>query len=99
MDTPAALKQRISGEAVIDVQIKNESAALVSGCLQALTGQFSIRVSERPPLQLISIRTPEPGLVLEKLAPYLNPQIIQGLEVRNQTLEDVYVAIIQGEKA
>jgi len=99
LDTPAALKQRLSGEAVIEVQIKNESAALVLECLQALGGQVSIQVTEIPPLQSISIRTAEPGVVMEKLAPFLNPQVIQGLEVRNQTLEDVYVAIIQGEKA
>jgi ABC-2 type transport system ATP-binding protein len=99
LDTPAALKQRISGDAVIDVQIKNESIALILNCLQSLNGRLSIQVTETPPLQYISIRTPEPGAVMEKLAPYLNPQVIQGLEVRNQTLEDVYVAIIQGDKA
>jgi ABC-2 type transport system ATP-binding protein len=99
LDTPAALKQRISGEAVIEMQVKHESAALVLGCLQALDGRISVQITETPPLQSLSIRTPEPGLVMEKLAPYLNPQVIQGLEVRNQTLEDVYVAIIQGDKA
>jgi hypothetical protein len=35
--------------------------------------------------------------VLELLSPFMNPQYILGLEVRNQTLEDVYVTIIQGE--
>jgi len=99
LDTPVALKQHISGDAVIEVQIKNESAALVLECLHALGGQVSIQVIETPPLQSISIRTAEPGVVMEKLAPFLNPQLIQGLEVRNQTLEDVYVAIIQGDKA
>ncbi len=39
LDTPAALKQRISGDAVIDIKIKNESAALVLGCLHALDGR------------------------------------------------------------
>jgi ABC-2 type transport system ATP-binding protein len=99
LDTPAALKQRISGDAVIDVQVKSESAAPVLDCLHALDGRFSVQVTEAPPWQSISICTPVPGLVMEKLAPYLNPQFIQGLEVRNQTLEDVYVAIIQGDKA
>ena len=36
---------------------------------------------------------------MQLLAPFLNPDFIQGLEVRSQTLEDVYVAIIQGEQA
>jgi hypothetical protein len=31
------------------------------------------------------------------LSPLLAPDLIQSLEVRNQSLEDVYVAIIQGE--
>jgi ABC-2 type transport system ATP-binding protein len=99
LDTPTALKQRISGDSVIDVQIKHESATLVLGCLQSLDGHAAIQLTETPPFQCISIRTPAPGVVMEKLAPYLNPQVIQGLEVRNQTLEDVYVAIIEGDKA
>ena len=47
----------------------------------------------------LRIRTSEPSRVIALLSPYLNPQYVQGLEVRNQTLEDVYVAIIQGSAA
>ena len=56
-----------------------------------------LRNSTEP--EKLCIRTPEPEKALELLSPYLNPEFIQGLEVRNQTLEDVYVTIIQGNNA
>jgi hypothetical protein len=36
---------------------------------------------------------------MQLLAPFLSSGQILNLEVRNQTLEDVYVSIIQGEQA
>ena len=35
---------------------------------------------------------------MQAMAPFLSSKQILNLEVRNQTLEDVYVSIIQGEK-
>jgi ABC-2 type transport system ATP-binding protein len=99
LDTPSNLKKRISGDALIDIQVKPENQAGLVEQLRRLDGRSAIQVEDVPPLRKITIRTPEPGAVMELLAPFLNPKVIQGLEVRNQTLEDVYVAIIQGEPA
>jgi ABC-2 type transport system ATP-binding protein len=99
LDTPAALKRSISGDSVIDVQVKKESLQVLKEQLERLDGHSSVQVLDVPPFKKISIRTPEPGAVMQLLAPFLNPEFILGLEVRNQTLEDVYVAIIQGEQA
>jgi ABC-2 type transport system ATP-binding protein len=99
LDTPAALKRSISGDSLIDVQVKKESLPVLKELLARLDGRSCVRVLDVPPFKKISIRTPEPGAVMQLLAPYLNPEFILGLEVRNQTLEDVYVAIIQGDQA
>jgi len=99
LDTPAALKQRISGDSVIDVQVNEQNLAALKAQLDMLDGRSSILVTEAAPFKKISIRTPEPGKVMQLLAPFIGPGTIQGLEVRNQTLEDVYVAIIQREGA
>jgi len=98
LDTPASLKKRISGDALIDIQVKPESQAVLVEQLHRLDGRVLIQVEDLPPLKKITIRTPQPGAAMELLAPFLNPKVIQGLEVRSQTLEDVYVAIIQGEQ-
>jgi ABC-2 type transport system ATP-binding protein len=99
LDTPAALKRSISGDSLIDVQVKKESLPVLNELLARLDGRSCVKVLDVPPFKKISIRTPEPGAVMQLLAPYLNPEFILGLEVRNQTLEDVYVAIIQGDQA
>jgi ABC-2 type transport system ATP-binding protein len=99
MDTPAALKQRISGDALVDLRVRPENLELLVGALGALAGSPAIAVADEPPLKKITVRTKTPGDVMQLLAPYMRPSLILGLEVRSQTLEDVYVAIIQGKKA
>lgn len=95
LDTPAALKQRISGETVIDLQIHRQQAAPVMERLHSLDSCLQIKTVETSLLNQVQIRTPSPQIVLEALAPFLSAQSIQGMEVRSQTLEDVYVAIMQ----
>jgi hypothetical protein len=60
-----------------------------------LDGKTVVELKNDSEPEIVTIRTPEPARVLELLSPYLNPQYIQELEVRNQTLEDVYVTIIK----
>jgi len=98
LDSPDALKRSISCDTVIDMQVKKESLAVLQEQLARLDGHCIVQVQDIPHYKKVSIRTSEPGAVMQLLAPYLNPQFIQDLKVRGQTLEDVYVAIIQGEQ-
>ena len=95
LDSPDALKRRISGDSVIEACLQAGQAMLVMDRLRGLDGRTVVELKNTEP-EMITIRTPEPSRVLELLSPYLNPQYIQGLEVRNQTLEDVYVTLIKG---
>ena len=58
---------------------------------------MTLNVTDAHPNKKVAIRTSEPESVMELLTTYLSTQQIHGLEVRKQTLEDVYVSIIQGE--
>ena len=95
LDSPAALKRRISGDSVIEACVQAGQAQLVMDRLLVMDGRTVVELKTGEP-EMVVIRTPEPARVLELLSPYLNPQYIQGLEVRNQTLEDVYVTLIKG---
>jgi ABC-2 type transport system ATP-binding protein len=99
LDSPEALKRRISGESVIEVVPQPGQMTVLRETLRQLDGRSAVEVREAPEPAQIRIRTHEPSRVLALLAPYLNPQYVEGVEVRNQTLEDVYVAIIQGGAA
>jgi ABC-2 type transport system ATP-binding protein len=98
LDSPDALKRRISGDSVIEASIQTGQAHILMDRLSTLDRKTVLELKNTTEPEKLCIRTPEPARVLELLSPYLNPQYIQELEVRNQTLEDVYVAIIQGEK-
>jgi ABC-2 type transport system ATP-binding protein len=98
LDSPDALKRRISGDSVIEASVRSTQANLIMDKLRNLDGKTVIELKKTLEPEKLCIRTAEPEKVLELLSPYLNPEYILGLEVRNQTLEDVYITIIKGEK-
>ena len=98
LDSPDALKRRISGDSVIEASIQVGQEHLLMEVLRSLDSKTMVELKNSSEPQRLCIRTPEPSRVLELLSPYLSQKYIQGLEVRNQTLEDVYVTIIQGDR-
>jgi ABC-2 type transport system ATP-binding protein len=97
LDSPEALKRQISGDSVIEASIQAGQAAFLMEKLAALGEQAAVELKNNREPEILSIRTPKPGEALELLAPYLNRQYVLGLEVRSQTLEDVYVTLIKGD--
>ncbi len=95
LDSPDALKQRISGDSIIEAIIHTGQTHVLMDRLRVLDGKTVVELKNSSEPVKLCIRTPEPARVLELLSPYLNPQYIQGLEVRNQTLEDVYITLIK----
>lgn len=98
LDSPDALKRRISGDSVIDVTVHVDGAQEILQRLHSLDNRTIVEVKKTTDPEKLSIRTAEPSRVLELLSTYMKPEYILGLEVRNQTLEDVYVTIIKGGK-
>lgn len=97
LDSPDSLKRQISGDSVIEASINEAHAAAILDHLRVLDHKTVVEQNKSTVPQRLSIRTSEPARVLELLSPYLNSEYILGLEVRNQTLEDVYVTIINGD--
>jgi ABC-2 type transport system ATP-binding protein len=97
MDTPEALKKRISRETIIEVSVELDNLNLLKEQLDRLDQHSKVDYVNQTPSSKITIRSTEPENILRLLSPFLQMKTIQGLEVRNQTLEDVYVAIIQGQ--
>jgi len=94
MDTPAALRQRISPESVIEITVNLENVPLIESLVKSLDGKLRVESVASLTDQRFSLFTPEPELIMQALSPALGSRSIQGLQVRNQTMEDVYVAII-----
>jgi len=97
LDTPASLKKQITGETLFEVEVRAGDLTGLQADLQRLDGSLHMQVSEAHPNKKVSIRTTQPEEVMQILTPFISSKQVQGLEVRNQTLEDVYVSIIQKE--
>jgi ABC-2 type transport system ATP-binding protein len=91
LDTPAALKTRATSDSVIVIHTPTENPSLENE-LQNLKDEIHHLSSSN---DTVSIHTRNPGRILNALATLLERQIISNIEVRNATLEDVYVQIIK----
>lgn len=95
LDTPVALKSRSSGDSVVIIQAPKGEISWQEK-LQSLNEYISnVHTSG----ETVSIYTRTPSKVLNVFAPLLENNIITNIEVRNATLEDVYVQIIQNDEA
>jgi ABC-2 type transport system ATP-binding protein len=94
-DSPEALKKRISGDAVIEVTVRTGKADFLKDDLDQFDKEINVLLRTDIEPQRLTIRTPRPEKVLERLAPFINPDFILGMEIRNQSLEDVYITLIK----
>ncbi len=95
MDTPLNLRKGISPESIIDITVTPENTPEIRNLITSLHGKIRVETTENLLENRFNIFTAEPESVLQVLGPSLQSKSIQGLQVRNQTMEDVYVAIIQ----
>ncbi len=95
LDTPTALKRRASSDTVIVVNTPTENAALGYELDNLKSDINHISNSN----DTLAIHTRKPGRILNSLAALLESQVISNIEVRNATLEDVYVQIINESNA
>ena len=91
LDTPAALKTRASSDSVIVIHTPTENPILD----QKLKDMKSEITHLSNSSDTVSIQTRNPGRILNCLANLLEQKVISNIEVRNATLEDVYVQIIK----
>jgi ABC-2 type transport system ATP-binding protein len=96
LDTPASLKKQIHGDSLVEIEVHASDLALFTDKLKGIR-THTLEVVDNDGNKKLSVRTAHPDEVMKAMAPFITSQQILNLEVRNQTLEDVYVSIIQGE--
>jgi ABC-2 type transport system ATP-binding protein len=99
MNTPAAMKSEMTSESVIDLRTSSEHFTALKSILSPIDGNATIMYKENSVQCEVSIHTAQPSKVIEVISPWLNTDLVQTMEMRSQTLEDVYVAIIRKEEA
>jgi ABC-2 type transport system ATP-binding protein len=95
MDTPSNLRRGISPESIIEITVTPENTGEIRNLITSLDGKTRVETTTNLLENRFNIYTAEPEAILQALGPSLQSRSIQGLQVRNQTMEDVYVAIIQ----
>lgn len=97
--TPSRLKTLVKKESIIQAKVEQKNLPALKNIVTPLESRFPVNYVNENPFVLINITTPEPAPILDELLPLLSQHVLDSLEVRNQTLEDVYVAIIQDKAA
>ncbi len=97
MDSPSSLKNKMTPDSFIELKTTSENLPALKNILARLDPGVEITYTQHTFVWEVNIRTLHPGAVMELLSPLLSSDLIQNLGVRNQTMEDVYVAIIQNE--
>ncbi|NPV57159.1 MAG: ABC transporter ATP-binding protein [Anaerolineae bacterium] len=98
LDTPASLKRQVSGDTIFEIEIDAALLDELQRQLQLINHRLTIQVSEAYPNKKVNVRTDQPEAVLKYLTLFISSGHVHGLEVRNHSLEDVYVSIIQGKQ-
>ena len=93
LDTPASLKARAAGDTVVVIHTPTENKILENE-LNSLKNEISHLINSN---DTVAVHTRNPGRILNTLAALLERQVISNIEVRNATLEDVYVNIIKND--
>ena len=78
LDSPDALKRRISGDSVIEVSVQATQAIPAMEKLPVLDDKTVVELKNSTEPEKICIRTPEPARVLELLSPYSESPIHPG---------------------
>jgi len=94
LDTPMALRKKIRPESIIEITVSQDKTSTIEQLIKPMDGKLRIESSVTENQRHYSLFTSTPETILEALAPALQARVIQGLQVRNQTMEDVYIALI-----
>jgi ABC-2 type transport system ATP-binding protein len=95
--TPASLKSLVKKETILEIKCPQENLDHLKSILTPLDLKTPVEYLNESPYTIARIATLQPAPLLDLFSPLLNQRLIESLEVRNQTMEDVYIAIIQGE--
>lgn len=94
LDTPTALRKKIRPESIIEITVSQDKTSTIEQLIKPMDGKLRIESSVTENQRHYCLFTSTPETILEVLAPALQARVIQGLQVRNQTMEDVYIALI-----
>ena len=93
LDTPANLKRFVQDLAVVELEVKG-LAPHTPEQLRALPFVDAVTVQEREQNSLVIVQSPRGSEVVPELLAHFNGAVIQKVTVREPTLEDAYVRLV-----
>ena len=94
LDTPANLKRIVQDLAVVELEVKMLSPQSIER-LRQLAFVDAVTVEEREQNSLVVVQTPRGSEAVPELLSQLNGASIQKVSVREPTLEDAYVRLVE----
>jgi len=96
--TPRELKSHVSDRTVVEVEVFGIGDETVKR-LRGLAGVTAVSVEDRDQAQVLTIQSPRGLELARELPAHLNGAEIGRVEAREPTLEDAYVALVEGAEA
>lgn len=96
LDTPAALKRFVQDLAVVELEVEAANPLLVER-LRALPFVDAISVQDYEQRQVVLVQTPRGAEAVPELIAQVNGAGIRKVSVREPTLEDAYVRLVEGK--
>jgi ABC-2 type transport system ATP-binding protein len=98
LDTPQNLKNISSGLSVLEVQVLNLTEDKVS-TIRELEGVESVFVNQQGQIHIIKIQCRNCGNIIPRIMDVLRDKRTLGLNMREATLEDAYLSLVEGIKS
>lgn len=95
LDTPANLKRAVQDLAVVELEVRNVLPQTVER-LRGLDYVEAVTVQERDQHSFIVVQSPRGAEAVPDLLSYFGGALIQKVAVREPTLEDAYVRLVEG---
>lgn len=96
LDTPAALKRFVQDLAVVELEVEAANASLVER-LRALPFVDAISVQDYEQRQVVLVQTSRGAEAVPELIAQVNGAGVRKVSVREPTLEDAYVRLVEGK--
>lgn len=95
LDTPANLKRVVQDLAVVELEVRNATPQMIEQ-LRELPYVDAVTVQEREQSSFLVVQSPRGAQAVPELLATFNGALIQKVSVREPTLEDAYVRLVEG---
>ena len=96
LDTPQHLKKLATGLSVLELKILGADRTKIDE-LKAVKGISTVTIKQQDQIQILQIQCEDPSSMTQKVMDILSENKVLGVNIREATLEDIYLKLVGGK--